>query len=322
MRAPAVVPRTIRPRVVRRAQRMRPSQPVRADGRLNLVALTLVLLLAAALRIAAVERISPHPDEPASVLAAHMVAEGGVPVLPSGVFYLHGATLSYLLAPFVWLGAADLADLATMRLLSTAFGVLAVLLTYLLARRITGLFWTGMLAAWLLAIDPLSVRWSAQVRMYALLQCLAIAIAWVFWRAISGPTRRGPLIWLVVLFWLATSTHIGAATLWPPMVVVALLVHGGELRRQRRGLALALGLAGLTPLFITLLGALIRPADYRLNVGAPIFGFAGTGLFNLDRIQHPNLSAWLALSGEGWGADFFSLLIVFASGFSSSGSTS
>lgn len=314
MRAPAVVPRTIQPGVVRRAQRMRPSPVVRADGRLNLVALTLVLLLAAALRIAAVERISPHPDEPASILAAHQVADRGVPVLPSGVLYLHGATLSYLLAPFVWLGSADFADLATMRLLSTAFGVLAVLLTYLLARRITGMFWTGVLAAWLLAIDPLSVQWSAQVRMYALL-CLAIAIAWVFWRAISGPTRRGPLIWLVVLFWLATAIHTGASTLWPPIVVVALLVHGEDLWRERRGLSLALGLAGLAPLFITLLGALIRPADYRQNVDSPLFGFAGTSLFDLDRIQNPSLSAWLALSAEGWGADFLSWLIVLASGF-------
>ncbi|MGI8643602.1 MAG: hypothetical protein ACR2LS_05745 [Thermomicrobiales bacterium] len=305
----------IRPRVVRRATRSRRSPARRRPGRLNWVAIGVVLLVAAALRLAAVDRLSPHPDEPASILAARMVAERGVPVLPSGVLYLHGATLSYLLAPFVWSGAGDLADLATMRVLSAAMGAGAVLMISLLARRMSGLAWVGILAGWLLAIDPPSVQWSGHVRMYALLQCLTIAVAWMFWRAVSDSPRRAPLVWLVVFFWLATATHIGAATLWPPLVALAFWVHGRRLWRQRRGLTVALGLAGLAPLVVTLLGDLIRPTDYRQSVDARLLGFAGTSLFDVGRIQEPSLSAWLALSGEGWGAGFRSLLIAAASGF-------
>src|SRR3712207_8563149 len=48
---------------------------------------------------------STHVDEAPSILAARMVAERGVPVLPSGVLYLQGAPLSYLLAPLLWAGA-------------------------------------------------------------------------------------------------------------------------------------------------------------------------------------------------------------------------
>lgn len=305
---------THRPRVERHARRSTAAGQNQTRLRMVLIAAAIVLLFGAAVRMAAVDRISPHPDEPASILAAHMVAERGVPILPSGVLYLHGATLSYLLAPFVWLGYGDLADLATMRLLSAAFGVVALLLTYLMARRMSGLAWVGVLASWLLAIDPVSVQWSAQVRMYTLLQCLAVATAWFAWRAISGPPRRGPLIMLVITFWLATATHVGAATLWPPMVAVAVLVHGRALGRQRRGLARALILTGLAPVVVSLLSEQVRPENHRGSASQPLLDFAGRSLLSLHRLQEPSLDSWLGLFGDGWGRQFAPLLMVAASG--------
>jgi len=67
------------------------SQP----GRRWLDPLVIVALFAFGLadRLVAARRLSFHVDELFSLLGARMVAERGVPLLPSGVPYLHGATL-------------------------------------------------------------------------------------------------------------------------------------------------------------------------------------------------------------------------------------
>src|SRR5690554_4814480 len=44
-------------------------------------------------RVIAAVTLTPHVDEPSSVLAAHMVAERGIPILPSGTPYFQGVTL-------------------------------------------------------------------------------------------------------------------------------------------------------------------------------------------------------------------------------------
>jgi hypothetical protein len=95
-----------------------------------LVAVTL-FVVALAIRTATVGRLSFHVDEQFSVLAAHMVANRGIPLLPSGVPNVHGATLSYLLAPLVRLGRSDL---KTLRVVSAVIGALTVVLSYGLAR--------------------------------------------------------------------------------------------------------------------------------------------------------------------------------------------
>src|SRR5262245_29092736 len=60
------------------------------------IALGCILLTGFLLRISAARHLSSHVDESASILAARMVAEKGVPVFPSGTFYSQGATLSYI----------------------------------------------------------------------------------------------------------------------------------------------------------------------------------------------------------------------------------
>src|SRR5687767_5791717 len=84
--------------------------------------------LSLAVRLVAARRLSFHVDEQFSLLGAHAVAERGLPFLPSGVPYLHGATLSYLLAPLILFGADDLSDLRALRLVSAVAGALTVIL--------------------------------------------------------------------------------------------------------------------------------------------------------------------------------------------------
>jgi hypothetical protein len=275
-----------------------------------LVAVGFVLLLALMLRVAAARQLSTQVDEPATLLAAHQIAERGLPILPSDTLYLHGATLSYALVPFVRLGHGDLEDLKTVRLVSVLAGVAAVGLTFLLALRISGAPWAGVVAAFFLAVDPISVQWSAHARMYALLQALTLVIVLLYLRALVRPVGRRGVVWLVVAFWLAILTHIGAALLWPAMAAVAVLAYGRGLLRARRDLLVALGLCLLAPLTLSTLNRLFQPRDYRETVGIPFFSFAGEGLFNLRRLRDPHPSAWRALFGDGYARDFMPLLVL------------
>src|SRR5215210_6422489 len=147
-------------------------------------ALPCVLLFGLLIRLATARFLPLHFDEGAMLLGVHAVAERGWPLLPSGVLYLHGVTLSYLLAPLVWLGRGELDDLFVLRAVSAVLGTVAVSLTYRLARAVVGSTAPALLAAGLVALDPVSVVWSGWLRMYALEQALAVAVAWLFVRQV------------------------------------------------------------------------------------------------------------------------------------------
>ncbi len=281
------------------------------------VMVAVVLAIGLLMRLAASERFSPHVDEPASVLAAHMVAERGVPILPSGILYLHGATLSYLLAPLVWLGFSDLGDLAVLRLVSVVAGVAAVFLTYRIGHVVTGTSWGGVFPAALVAIDPLSVQWSAHVRMYALLQALTLALVWILLRLTVKPEGVPPrrlLAMLVMTFWLATFAHVGAALLWPPLVFVALLIYGRRLLGVQRDVAVSLGLCLLAPLALTVLGRVVGPPDLDVSESTPFLSFAGAGVLDLGQILHPDLGVWKALFGNGAFSGLMPVVVAMLSG--------
>jgi hypothetical protein len=57
--------------------------------RLTIGLLAGVLLVATVARLMAASELPFQADEPHSLLAAHMAAERGIPLLPSGVLYLH-----------------------------------------------------------------------------------------------------------------------------------------------------------------------------------------------------------------------------------------
>src|SRR5699024_4891969 len=132
------------------------------------------------LRLIAAFTLTPHIDEGASLLAAHAVADRGLPILPSGTVYLQCAILSYLIAPFVWLEHGGLADLPLLRVVVVAASTVGIWFAYRLGVAITGRNAVGVVMAGLIAFDPLSVQWSALLRMYSLLQPITIglALAW------------------------------------------------------------------------------------------------------------------------------------------------
>jgi hypothetical protein len=145
---------------------------------LLLVAAALLLLLVVAWRFPF------FTDEAETLLAAHGVATHGLPIFPSGALFVHGATHSYFLAPLVWLGRGQPDDLFILRATSAILGAITVYLRYRLARVVVGSSAPALLAAALVALDPVSVEWSGLVRMYALEQVMVVVIAWLFVRQV------------------------------------------------------------------------------------------------------------------------------------------
>lgn len=265
-----------------------------------------VVMAGCAVRIVAAERLTPHVDEAASVLAAHAVVERGVPVLPSGTVYFQGATLSYLLAPFVWLGFGGLEDLVVMRGVSVVAGTIAVYLVYRLGAAVTSDDRIGVLAALFVALDPLSVQWSGHVRMYGLLQVLTIAFTWLLVRAIRSPTL-GVLGSLVVVFWAAIFTHIEVALLWPVLALAGLVAWRSWSGTTRWRWVWVLGLTACAPVALLVLNGLLGTAS--VNTGASAtsskIGFVGDHLLaplallqnfrtdlNLGLMLHMNNIVW------------------------------
>ncbi len=316
-RRPSTVPRgrTVRPVVLSTVDA--PEVEERAQGWQRFVvpgALAVVVLVAVLIRVAGARTFTPQADEPASILAAHQIAEKGVPILPSGTLYLHGATLSYLLTPFVWAGYGDLDDLTAMRMVSVLFGTIAVILTFFLARRVSGASWVGVLASFLLAIDPVSVEWGSLARMYSVFQATTTATVLLFLLLLVRKRSTLMLAGFVLCFWLSIFSHLGAALIWPGMVAISFATYGKGFFRERRDLIYALAACLLAPLSISAMNAVLQPKNYRPDLNSSFFSFAGEGLFSTERIRQPRITAWDALFGNGNMSSFLPFVFVVLCG--------
>jgi hypothetical protein len=290
------------------------------------LALAAITAIGLALRVAGSRLQEPIVDEMLSLLGAQTVAERGIPLLPSGVLYLHGTIHSYLVAPLVALGYGSPDNLTVTRLVSAIAGAIAIMLTFRLARFSGAAAPASLFAAALVAIDPASVLWGSYLRMYALAQPLAIAVALVFLQAISpeirfaqpGKVRRRTLWGLLILFWLAVFTHLSTALLWPAMVAVVVVIYGPDLLRGRRDLTLALAGCVLAPLvLIGLTGAIGPGAGTAISgraEGLPGVSFLGEDNVNLAQVLHPDPGPWTTLFAVGPLSLVMPLLLALASG--------
>jgi uncharacterized membrane protein len=275
-----------------------------ASARFSFLAIALfcVLLTGFLLRLASAEHLSSHVDESASIMAAQMVADKGVPVYPSGTLYLQGATVSYLIAPLIKLGYGGLDHLFVLRILSVIAGTLAILALYVLTRWLTRSSWTALGVAALLALDPASVRWSGLIRMYALLQLVAIVVLFLFLHILRTPSSRRMLYGFVAAFWFAVFTHIAICLFLPSMIGLAAWKHRIALIGRRIDLTFALLGACAAPFTLLALNRLITPAEASAPGASSGMSFVGDYLISVDQILHPTLKSWRELfsySGSG-----------------------
>ena len=153
--------------------------PVRSSIRAGVLLLALFVLLAFALRVLRLDFQPLWWDEGYSVwFATHplgqMAALTAQDIHPP-LYYalLHG-----------WIGLFG-AGPVSLRLLSVLFGVLAIPAIYLAGRRMLS-HRAALLAAFLLAISPLHVYYSQEVRMYGLVALLSIGVLAAAWRVFEG----------------------------------------------------------------------------------------------------------------------------------------
>ncbi|MGI8476174.1 MAG: hypothetical protein ACR2OO_07390 [Thermomicrobiales bacterium] len=274
------------------------------------VALLAIGAAGCGLRLWMAFHLAPHIDEPASVLAAEMTARHGFPILPSGVPYLQGATLSYLLCPLFWLGWGSPDHLHLLRLLSVALGVATVVVAYLLGRDAADDRGVGILSAAFVALDPVSLQWSGHVRMYAPLELLSVALVWRFTLALRAPSNPALPWGIVAIFWLATYTHIVVAFLLPALALstVASALRDGW--RARAKLFAALGVCGLAPVSLLALNRLLQPDPDAVANGGMLRAFVGGHLLTFQRFVHPSFRSWKLTFVPGTGSRLAPTVIV------------
>jgi hypothetical protein len=242
-----------------------------------------LFLLALVLRVLAAYVLGPHVDEAESVLAARIVARDGVPLLPSGVLFLQGATLSVLLQPLLsW--SPDPLALFPLRLPSALAGALAVPVLHALALALGAHRRTALFAGFALALDPASIEWSAHVRPYALLQLVSVGAILLWLRALDRSGWRWSAA-LATTLAFGVFTHIGVLLLVPPMVLLT-WARGGP--RARAPMVALLSIAVPFAVFL----AMNMAFSVTTKGAATGPSFIGDHLLDLRRLLSPQLDAW------------------------------
>jgi len=197
------------------------------------LALSLLLLVAFALRAVYAFTISPYSDEYITLVAARAVLQKGVPLLPSGLYYDHGLLFVYLDALF--LGLMGFSE-QIGRLASAFVGVLTVALIYAVGRR-----WSsrraGLFAALALALASEEILWQGRARMYSLLQLLFLLGAFLVYEGFVRRDRRLYRSLGMVALACAALTHLLTVP-YTAVMVAALLLNRWWTRRRGEGFPL------------------------------------------------------------------------------------
>jgi hypothetical protein len=188
-----------------------------------------------------------------------------------------------------------------LRSLSAVWGLAAVILTFLIGRRLFEIR-AGAVAALLLAASPLAVYYSEEVRMYAQVTALAVLAVYAY-------TRRAD--WLYAVAGLATlySQYLGVA------VLLALNVHALIWWRGRTGrqwlswiaanAAIAIGFLPWLPTFIDQQSHTLNTSP-RTPVGLLVETLTAYG----GGVAHRDVLLWggallVLLATIGWLSGFF-----------------
>jgi 4-amino-4-deoxy-L-arabinose transferase-like glycosyltransferase len=188
------------------------------------VALALILLVAAGLRLHRIGEHSLWLDEVLSVEASRDLGR-------ALTAYTH-PPLPYL-ALHLWARAFGDSD-AALRSLSAVFGTLAVLAAFLVARRLFASAPVALTAAALLAVMPEALRQSREVRHYAMWPALTLLAFWALLAHRRGPARRVHTL----AYWGCTAaallTHYYAIFYAAALAAAGLLLIGDHPWRKTR----------------------------------------------------------------------------------------
>ena len=177
-----------------------------------------------------------HIDEYISMLAVQMTAQKGAPILPSGVLYSQGWLLSYLAVPFFWLSCRLSEEM--IRWPSLLAGMLTVAFFYASARRLFRSQTAGLAALTLVAMDNLTVVWSARARMYALAGMFVLLMVYFLLSSTLIRPRFGSWLAAGLCFLAAVCTHaVSVVLLLPLLLSLAVVLWLGRDRVDWKALA-------------------------------------------------------------------------------------
>jgi hypothetical protein len=179
-----------------------------------------LLLLGFWLRLAYMQGGLYFYDEFISMLAAQMVRERGLPILPSGLFYDHGLLLSYISGALLALvGFKE--EIARWPVL--LFSVFTSAAYYAVARRLFNSPLAGLLAAALVTLDELSIIWGTRARMYSQAHLFGmLCLAFLMLGTLQRPSRRLRYLGLLCLA-AALFSHTMTFLILPPLALLLLV---------------------------------------------------------------------------------------------------
>ncbi|MBA3867037.1 MAG: glycosyltransferase family 39 protein [Solirubrobacterales bacterium] len=200
------------------------AEAVRARSRVFWIVAGLTVL-AAGLRFATLGVQSYHHDE---VVTASRILRGSFGHAMDAVGFSESAPPLYYALAWIWTQFTGTGEFG-LRSVSALAGVATVPVAYLLAAELRGRR-VGLMAAALVAVNPMLLWYSQEARAYALLALLCAASLLYCVRALRHGRRRDLTIWGVVSA-LALATHYFAV--FPIAAEIFLLVR----RRGRESLA-------------------------------------------------------------------------------------
>ncbi len=199
--------------------------------------LAALIVLAAALRLSTLDEQSFWYDE--AFTPVHVLHGGLGATLRAVSRHENTPPLWYLLA---WVDERLFGDGAlALRLPSALAGILTVPVVWAIGRRLGG-FRAALIAAAIVAVNPLFVWYSQEARAYGLFVLLSAVAMLCFVRALQAPTR-GRLAAFALAGALALLTHYFAVFLLVPMALWLLADRG-----RRRAALPALGALALVGL--------------------------------------------------------------------------
>jgi len=231
--------------------------PTRKKGeqRLFILLILFLTLLGLYLRLAYAHNISLQEDEFVTLLAVRGILQGGLPRLPSGMFYDQGLLFSYLEALTLYLFGFSIRVARTFSLL---LSVLTIPLLYFVGKRLFSRN-VGLIAAALLSLSSEAIMWGGRARMYPLLQIWALLCVYFLYRTIQDDDARSRHLFLFC-YLCAILTHSLTVIIFFPLLLGVFLLRRGSWF-LRSGLLLEFSLAGVATLIPFALKKLGQPGQ-------------------------------------------------------------